>query len=353
MNANKLTFLTILAFIVVGIAIQLSTESDSPSTKNTVFFPALLNQINDIDTIHIASSAENLTIQRQADNWLLLEKHSHPVDTAVVQQTLLGLASLNILEPKTQRPENYPQLGLQDITEPDSPARLITLKNGENIIASLILGHDRMAKTGNNLREIYVRKPDDNQSWAVEGNLQLKSNANQWLQTNIVNIIRDDIQQVKIYEQGELLIDFAKNSPEETQFTVNNLPPDSEVNNYFLLDQIAGFLNNLNFEDVSVSDTITNTESSREIIFNTFAGLQLKIQLTLHNELYYAKFIPTATDTALQEEVSALQQKLNPWVYVIPSFKASSLFKTAEDFYRLKADLPKPEDVYLEPTTTE
>ena len=48
-----------------------------------------------------------------------------------------------------------------------------------------------MRTQGNVPEEIYVRRPDDNQSWLAEGSLQADADPQLWLDRDIMNIGHD------------------------------------------------------------------------------------------------------------------------------------------------------------------
>lgn len=356
MHPKKLMLLAVIAFIVVGIAIQLTTEAPQTekSTPNKLF-PSLMDKLNDVDNIQITSGNETFTVQFESGKWGLVDKQGYPVKEENVRNVLLGMASLTIVEPKTKKPENYAQLGVQDANFKDADSALVTLNQADNTIASLIIGYDRVARTDSSLREIYVRKPNEQQSWAVEGLLNLEKQATDWLEKNIINVENSRMREVVIYENGQEMMRIFKQQPSESDYQLANLPENASISSSYSVNQIANFLSNLNMEDVTVSDSISSRDS-RDIIFNTFDGLQVTLTVTKQNDVFYAKFAAAYVEpepiedssqqdrlkpaVEVQQEVATLNQTLAQWVYILPRYKVNYLFKQPTDLYKFAEDEP-------------
>ncbi|WP_353571934.1 DUF4340 domain-containing protein [Candidatus Albibeggiatoa sp. nov. BB20] len=354
MNPKKLMLLAAIAFVVVGIAVELTSKApipDQASSKNKLF-PNLMDKLNDVDNIEISNSSAKFTVQLEAGTWGLVDKQGYPVKEENVRNVLLGVASLNIVEPKTQKPENYATLGVQDVNIKNVDSALVVLNQGETTLASLIVGYDRIARSDNTLREIYVRKPEEQQSWAVEGLLQLEKQAKDWLDKNIINVESSRIRELTISENNAEIIHIFKENVSDSDYQMANLPEKAMISSSYSINQMAHFLANLTMEDVSVSDSI-NSETSRQIVFTAYDGLQVTLNLVKQNDVYYAKFTAAYVEPApveleegkeapqlksaveVQKEVAELNEKLAPWVYELQRYKANYLFKQPSELYKI------------------
>jgi len=369
MHPNKLILLAIVAFVVVGIAVQLTSEPSNPEqtvSKNKLF-PNLLDKLNDVDNIEISNSHEKFTVQLKDGVWGLVDKRGYPVKEENVRNVLLGMASLNIVEAKTQKPENYAILGVRDVNIKDVDSALVALNQGETTIASLIVGYDRIARSDNSLHEIYVRKPNDKQSWAVEGLLKLEKQAKDWLEKTIINVEGSRIRDVVISENEAQIIHIFKQKPSDSDYQMANLPEKAMISSSYSVNQMAHFLANLDMEDVSISDSIA-TNTGRSIVFSAYDGLQVTLNLVKQNDVYYAKFAaayvepsvievaegeeaPTLKSAAeVQKEVVELNQKLAPWIYELQRYKANYLFKQPSELYKIVEEEPLVEEMESDET---
>ncbi len=349
MNSKKLMLLTVIAFIVIGVAIQLTTQVPmSEQTATSKLFPTLVDKLNEVDTIEVSTSGDKFTVRFADGKWGLVDKQGYPVKEENVRNVLLGMANLVILEAKTQKSENYPQLGVQDVIEKNADSTLLSLKQGDTVISRLIVGYDRIARSDNKLREIYVRKPGEAQSWVVEGLLSLEKQAKDWLETDIINVTSNRIREAVISEDGTEVVRIFKQNVDDNDYQIANLPENAKISSHYSVNQIAQILTDLDMEDVTVSDTIG--DGGRNVVLTTYDGLQVTLDVLKRDDVFYAKFAaayvePVETEKdkfksveEVKKEVTDLNEKLASWVYILPRYKANYLFKQPSDLYKIEVE---------------
>ena len=176
MKAKNLGILASMTIIVIGVAVFLNQETTKPLSQGRgLVFPELMAKINDVTELTIESTGETVTLVRQENHWGVKEKNHYPAALDKVKSALVGISELRFREPKTNNPDLYGKLGLQDQTKEGSRATLVTIQTNQNQeAAKLLIGDQRPAKENPSLSEIYVRNPDDSQAWLVTGKLQLE-----------------------------------------------------------------------------------------------------------------------------------------------------------------------------------
>ena len=55
-----------------------------------------------------------MTLIRDGDSWLVAEKGNYPANAAKISQIVRAMADLTLVEPKTQKPDLYPRLEVED-----------------------------------------------------------------------------------------------------------------------------------------------------------------------------------------------------------------------------------------------
>ncbi len=117
---------------------------------------------------------------------------------------LTGLTELRLAEPRTTDPSEYARLGLEDPTkDTKGTANLLRVLDGDGKpIVALIVGHRRTRTQGDVPEEVYVRRPDDTQSWLAEGSVQADADAQVWLDRNVINIAPAQITKVVSTKAG-------------------------------------------------------------------------------------------------------------------------------------------------------
>ena len=87
---------------------------------------------------------------------------------------LTALTELRLVEPRTKDPAEFSRLGLEDPNGKTAKSDLLRVLDASGKpIVSLIVGHRRVRTQGNVPEQIFVRRPDDNQTWLAEGSLEV------------------------------------------------------------------------------------------------------------------------------------------------------------------------------------
>ncbi|HHB92623.1 MAG TPA: DUF4340 domain-containing protein [Thioploca sp.] len=361
MNIKGLSVLVVVTMVVVIVAASLTQTEVTPLKKGKLF-PQLAATIDQVTTVNVQTNTETITMIRDENwNWQMQEKYNYPVETDKVNNLLLAMTELTILEAKTSNSELYSKIGVDDV--PDGQSVILTLKTNSDSLASLIIGNSQIAKIDSTRNEIYVRKVDDKQAWLVLGKLSVENKLTDWLERQIIDIKNDRVRKVTI---GEDILIF-KNTPDDEEFQLANLPANGTVKMPYMLKNIATTLSNLEFDDVIAADEL---ELKPEItaIFTTFDGLEVTMQVAKQNDKNYAtftaKFNPEAViakesnseekDSKSEEKVDvhkqieSLNTKLVGWVYELSEYKVDDLAKKREELITIA----EPKEELATPTTS-
>jgi len=293
MNAKTLSFLAFITLVVIITAVVLTQpKTTTTPTEKTKFFPNLqTSALNEVTEINITTQDENITLMLSDEQWGLKEKHHYPVAVEKVHNLLFGLASLTILEAKTSNPALYSKIGVEAVTEEGAKSTLLTLKNAQGeTVASVIIGNDRTAKIDSTRQEIYLRKPDEKQTWLTLGRLPVEKTVGDWLEEEIVDIDGDNVRQISItHPDGESLRIY-KASPENKDYQIADLPDNASIKSPYTLRSLAGTLSHLNLDDsVPASDIEFADDATHRAVFSTFDGLEVTLLTTKIEEKYYAQ----------------------------------------------------------------
>lgn len=377
--------LTVLGMIVVALVTK-EPVTNVPQ-GGTPVFPQLMSVINEISEMVVKTKEHTITLVRQESGWGIKEKAGYRANVEKVKGALVGLAELRLQDPKTKNPELYDRLGLLSPDQEGSPSLMISLKTGENTpVAQVVIGNQKPAKSNPRLSDIYIRKPDDPQTWLATGNLRLDRLPEEWLDQEITALPTKRVRHVQVTHPDGEVLKLSKEKPEDMDFHLDSLPAGFKVTSPFNLNNVVGTLVQLSLEDVKPEAEVAfNPTTGVSALVETFDGLRLHVQTAKEGETVYGKFsaefdqalvLPTtenqsvkkseeqsSSDTALesgtdgvqnssekkadsgkkeesllkipekvQEEVAALNQRVGGWVYVLPKFRV-------ENFAKHKADL--------------
>lgn len=398
MNIKTLAILALITAAVVFAAMKW-TSPDSQGegeddSHTALFLPELSAQLDTVQQISIQTASDHFSLSKQGEQWGLDSRQHYPVASSKVNALLLGLAGLSRMEEGTANPELYSHIGVEAVTEPDAKSVLVIASTAEaKPLAALLVGTSSVAKTDTTQQEIYVREPEAKQSWRVMGNIPLVRQPLDWVEKAVADINAPDIQSVTIQPATGEPIHIFKESAEQSEFSIANLPENataktSEIN------LLSGFLSNLDLEDVQAVDGLKLSEAPAFTAeFKQFDGLSVQMGVkTAENGQRYAMFtanapaetaapvtetvtensdsnaVSTGTDDAASETATAeavtdentaaaespatpaeskpsaaeqattLNQRWQGWAYVLPNWKLDRIVLESKALYDLPAE---------------
>ena len=383
MKSKTIGLLAGITLVGIVLAIVVNREPAATIPQSGQFlFPEFMGVVNEVNEVVIEANKETITLVRTEKIWGVKEKAGYRANVEKVKQAIVGLAELRIHEPKTKNPELYERLGLQDSNQKDSPSKTVTVKTADNPeVAKLVVGNQKPAKGNPRKSDIYVRKPDDPQTWLVVGNLSLETVSGEWLDTEVTALPTKRVHQVTVtHPKGEIL-HLSKAKPEDLDFQLDAIPTGSKISSQFNVNNVVGTLVQLSMEDVKPEAEIDFTSNPGvSAVLETFDGLRLHVHTVKNKENIFAKISaefdvsliqavepetkaeesqkaeevgaeegnknadaePAKKESILlkpedvQKEVESLNQRTKDWAYVLPSFRV-------ENFSKLKKDLIEKE----------
>ena len=169
-----------------------------------LMFPDLAAKLASVAQVEIRHQDTILVIEKRPDGqWGLVALRGYPVQETKLRGLLTGLTELRLMEPRTANPAEFARLGVEDPTGKAATSNLLTLVDtaGKPIL-SVVVGHRRVRSQGSGAEEVYVRLPDQNQSWLAQGSVSADADSALWLDRNIVNIGHDRIASVDVNDHA-------------------------------------------------------------------------------------------------------------------------------------------------------
>lgn len=390
MKAKTLGLLAAITIVGIVLAIFVNQKPASQFPHSgELLFPGLLSAVNDVNEIVVETKDETVTLIRGENTWRVREKAGYRADVDKVKQTLIGLAELRVLEPKTKNPDLYDRLGLQDKEQEGSLSTTVTLKTRNNPEAAMvILGNQRPAKGNPRMSEIYVRKPGDPQTWLTIGNLPLEKVAGEWLDTEITALTTKRVHRVTVAHPDKKTLLVSKEKPDDLDFQLDSIPAGFKVASQFNVNNVVGTLVQLSLEDVKKGQEVDfQDHPGVAVVLETFDGLRLHVQTAKQDDKIFGKFSAdfdqklvqpveatpsseneesvSAQDSAqdeaamgspegkqpdeeqeersskeesilktpeeVQKEVEAFNQRVQGWAYELPTFRVENFSKAKKD----------------------
>ncbi len=281
--------LLLVSIAAVGAAVLSQRGQQTRTEVGSLVFPGLLTNINDVNVVELASSDGVVTITHR-DGWVVDERDGYPADGDKVRRLALAMAELRKVEPKTSKPELYGKLGLGGIDAEDSRSVLVTLRNDETALATLLVGDQKPGAPMGGAHQFYVRTLDDPQVWLVEGRLQTDGGrASAWMDSAVIDLDESRVRRVEVrHPDGETIV-VERSAPEDKDLVLVGLQSDETIESSYGVNNIARTLVELELDDVQRAEDIDFGTDSTTATLETFDGLRISLTMVERDEKKYGR----------------------------------------------------------------
>jgi hypothetical protein len=327
-NLAILGGVTLLMVLLALVAVYQRAASLAPQFEPRPFFPGLAAQLPGLTEIEVATKAGTLHIRQADGRWVIAERDNYPADAGLVRATGTGLADLQIIEAKTSRTDWLNYLGLGAPPEGDA-TRLKLVGANAAVLADVLIGQTQGTPDALGRASIYVRKPDENQSWLARGYLSLRSQIGDWLDKGALVIARDRVKGAIVDPAEGPTYTLARDSKEAPDFRMVDLPRGRELSFEGSPSGVAGSVVGFVYQDVAKADQI-NFNNAPQTVFSTFDGLNITIRVGTRGMERWATISAEATSPMVQAEADSINARNRGWAYRIDDFKANQIVATRE-----------------------
>jgi len=303
--------------LLAGAYFLLSEQQSRPDDSSTgqLLFPQLEQKLNDITRIRVEHNGNVYDVVNKDGHWQLPNKGGYPVLFERVKPLLLGIALLEKVEPKTDKPEYHARLGVQT-PDAESDNTRIELYTGDDLAASLIIGRIERGLIAGGRDGIYVRLSGDPRAWLVAGNLDLPQAEVDWVNRQIIHIKPKTVERVTIRQPDDSRLVIEKAYQGAPGFTVMNMPEGTRPKKPSEVNALARSLAGLMMDDILVgSEAGFSQAESVAAVFETWNGLQITAYTVERAHKIFVWFDVAETH---QTDAAELHSRLAGWVYRIP-----------------------------------
>ena len=290
-------------------------------------------------TIRVEQGGGAVTVERRNGGWAVAERDGYRAAEKKVRSVLLGLAQLELIEPKTRKPELHEKLYLRDPDEGRKSRRLTLLDAGGQEIAQLIVGMRKVRVQGELSDGLYIRKPGDPQTWAADRDIDVDGDEKAWLDRTIIDLEKDRVRRVEInHADGERTV-VTRSSTEDEYFDVEDVPVGKALVTEGIAHPTGHLLSKLKLDDVHKEETVAFDENiDARARFSTFDGIEVTLEVAEVDGQHWLRVLSSVASTEAsadaEKEAEVLASRTQGWVYLVPSYKADALRKRITDFVK-------------------
>lgn len=270
MNARMLVLLGLGTLAAIALALTFVDRSDeSPAVAaERPLLPGLADRVNDVDAIDIVGPDGDTiaTLRRERERWRMREKHDYEADFARIHDLLRDLARARRLEPRTDKPEWYPRLGVAEPGSGEGSGMVVRFPGAE--LPGVIIGNRDPAGIGR-----YARLEEDPQAWLTGQDLALPVDRMDWLERAIMDIPAADIREVSVRHPDGDQVELRPGDEQGSVWAMLSPPADREVKPAWQLRETAGALAKLNMQDVRPHSSAPVPDDAVETVFRTRDGM--------------------------------------------------------------------------------
>ncbi len=341
MFGRRLVVLTLMTVVVVTAAtIFAGLRTPQTAKQKVAFFPDLADRIESVNRISIQGRDESIHLTRTDHVWGIDEFDGYPALAEKVKGTVLGAADLKIRAAKTALPRLYHRLGVEGLEEEGTTSLLLTLKGGDEAnLVSVIVGKSRRSSAAQNSPGLYVRKPDEAQSWLVDGVLDISATKTDWIKRSLFDIPSETIERVRIKHADGDTFTLYKSEAGQEDFVLENLPAGKKIASKFMISRFGSLMQDMQIRGARAEKLLAVGDDAVSFHVVTFQGVIADGMAFEVEGIPYASFAfsyhenSENADKVKQTEayVGDLNQRVSGWWFEIPEFKYDLIKKRFDD----------------------
>ena len=332
---------TVLAIMALWLFAGKDYSSEQHRT-NDLFLPDIAGQINAVNRVEIIA-AGNQTVAglvRSGDHWQLEQMSGYRADWPRLQKLLAALATARVLESKTDKPEYYARLGVEDVSAGEAGSVLVKLSTGD-LNSNILIGHQAEGRRGQ-----YVRLHSEAASALIDQQLEVSTQLLDWADSRIVDIGSTEVAEVEIiHPTGERIL-VMRISADQTDFDLAGLPPGREIKSSWAVNSFGSVFTLLELESVRPAGFVdwSNAVNMRLLMFSAVEIMADMIEsegeylLRLSASHPAARVAQQDVEKQAHEEVAktveSINQRTKGWVYTISKAKFDAMVKKPEDLLK-------------------
>jgi hypothetical protein len=343
-NLVVLAAAALVAVLLALGALWQQAEIGRPAYEPEQFFPGFAREVRNAAQIHIESKTGGKfdIVFKPDQGWVLPGRSDFPASFDLVRRTLVGLAALQTIEPKTARAEWLHYVGLD--APPAGDGILITVRDDKgHDLASLITGKSEDIGDPSGATGLFVRRPKETQSWLVRSVLDPRSSMSDWIEKTVMDVDRARIQEVDVDPAGSASFMVRRDKPSDPDFKLSPLPPGKSVSDATVPDGVASAITEFGFDDVRRARELdfSNQAATARLVTTTFDGLKVSVNVQRQGSDYWAVISADGSSADAAKEAAAINAHASGWAYKLPAYKGQLFMTTLDSLLKPPPQAPQ------------
>jgi hypothetical protein len=344
-NLTILGAVAAVSVLLAGAALYEESQATKTQFSASEFLPGFAQQVKDSARIRVISHSGSFDVAYSpAKGWVLPAKGNYPADFNQVRHTLLGLAALETIEPKTARADWLGALGL-DTPPKGNGLEIIVSDAGGHQLAAVITGNSAQLETGEGGTGLFVRHPNDNQSYLARSVYTPHGDLRDWVNTNVMSVDAARVNTVTITPFSGALYTVSRAHSSDVDFKLDGPPPPKDfIASTSQIDLIPQIVSGFAFTDVKPASELDFSKPAH-LSAHTFDNQNIRMDAVEVNGAVWVKISaePDAhTPTAQKQEAEMINARAQNWAYELAT-ERGQFFSMRRDNLFAKAPAGQPE----------
>ncbi len=325
MNTKQIGVLAVLTLAAIGAtnaSLRTGPQGLAGDRRGEPVFANLVPRLNDVASVTIADSEKSFTVERR-ENGFFEKDSGYPVKADAFRDILVGAATLAYEETKTADPARYGDLGLGEMGgAPDTVGRQVTIRDGRGqVMAAVVIGN-RDATVGGARGGLYIRMPDQKQTFVARGEVRAPAPHAAWFETNLTNIGRDSLASVTLTGGG---LDEIKVASEKSGDDLKLLnAPDEKDGDSSKIMRLSFMVDPISFQEVR-KQSGAPTDQARRMIVTSRNGLQITYTSIGNPSEGWVRFAVDSTSDEGRAEAANLKARMEGYDFKLAAHEIEML----------------------------
>lgn len=347
-NLAILAGTALVSILLAFWALYAQSASLAPQSMRSEFFPGLASHVRQAARIHIASKKGGTfdVVFKPIRGWVIPQKNDYPASFVEVNKTLVNLAAMQTLEPKTSRADWFHTIGLDAPAKGGDGVEISVSDDRGRELAHLIVGKSEDIGDSSGAVGLFVRKPDETQSWLVRAEAEFQTAPDDWIDKNVLEIDQGRIQSTTVALPDGSSYEVRRDAKTDMHFKLSSMPAGREMASDTAADGPAAAITGFTFDDVKPSREVDFTNSAR-VTTKTFDGLTVTIDVAHAGAQYWAQLdaMAQSNDPNIAKQARTINARVNGWAYKLADFKGAQFTAPLESLLKPKGAKPAPTPV--------
>jgi len=303
------------------------------------FFPDIISRVRQIAHIRIQSKTGTVDVVFKPEKtWVVASKDDYPASYEQVKATVVALAMLEKLEPKTDRADWLPYVNLVSPDKGGNGKEITLLDDKGAVIASIITGKTEDIGDPEGAVGLFVRRPGETQSWLARSVVDPKSDLGDWLEKQVMAVDRARIAEADVDPVSGPSYVVRRDKPSDADFRLADLPKGRELSYDAAPDGVAAAIVDFSFDDVKPAREFDFSDAAHtsRVVTKTFDGLTVTVNVIQQGGDYWATVSAEGSTPDGRNEARQINARAMGWAYKLPAYKGAQFTATLEGILKPK-----------------